>query len=294
MSIRAIISIFRTRPFESKELAEMDISDSERFKITHFEKVLAEQMIADVTTDDLSHFREEILRLCKDYSPTPIIVKTPDNNEDPAIKHSFLIEAGYRPSEPDSILETILFRPRDVRAYEQKKEKEMKESRTKGATIPAQLDFMKKKMQSVLEGSFKSFEDGYEQSLKELGFATNDEFRTYWMGLYGQRGNFATDDQFDNFVRAEWDKRLDKARASRKISIPPSTPSQAPYLSSIINDETIILCRIIGKNSRFVSTYQQYYLKWHHISDPVFSVSNLAEDKLTANFAYGKDPGGAR
>lgn len=289
MAIAARISRFRTRPYEPQELAEMDITENERTKAGRYEKVLAEELMEEIAAEDLGDLRQRVLQICEAYSPNPIIVRTPQNNEDPLVKHSFLIEKGYSSTDSDAVLETIIFRPKNPESYQEKREREMQVWKSKRATEAEQADFMKKAVPRILAESAKSFASSYEQTLKELGFANNDEFKSYFADLNSRRSSFATEEQFFEYLGAEWDKRIEEARARHRKASAPSKPSLAGQLSSILNDEMTILCRIIGKNSVLVSMYQQYYFRWHHISDPVFSVSNVAEDRLTTRFVYGRD-----
>jgi hypothetical protein len=60
-------------------------------------------------------------------------------------------------------------------------------------------------------------------------------------------------------------------------------------MPSILNDEMTILCRIVGKEREDVYRCHEYYKEFHHISAPVFSIDNGADDGSHVSFVYGKD-----
>src|SRR5438552_7453751 len=95
MPIVAKVSRFRTRPYESKELAEMQTHEYERVKALRSEKVLAEALIADIAANDLSHLQQRLLAICEACHPHPTLVTTPATNQDPPVKHSFLTANQY-------------------------------------------------------------------------------------------------------------------------------------------------------------------------------------------------------
>lgn len=191
-----------------------------------------------------------------------------------------------------------MFRPKDPAAYQAKREREIQEWKAKHPPITEaqQAEFSRKAFASALEASLKGFRENYEQTLKDLGFASGEEMYAYMMGLQAKKNEFANEEQFNNFMRAEWDKRVEEARNRKKKAAasiqpaPPQPPSQVHRLPLVLNDEMIILCRVIGKNSVFVSMYEQYYIKWHHISDSVMAVRNVLDDEFTARFVYGNNP----
>ena len=281
MPVQARINRFRTRPYESQELAEMQTHEYERVKALRSEKVLAEELIEDIAANDLSHLQQRLLEICEACNPNPIIVTTPENNEDPAVKHSFLIGKEYSINS-DTPKETILYSPKKSELYVQRRtERERLEVRPEP---PSQAQIAALRNQSI-----PFF---FNQSLKAIGFANLEEFNAFLKDLHAKRVNFENEEQFLNFCRKEgvetFQKRIVELRASRMVSRARET---AANLSSILSDEMTVHCRIIGKSGVLVSMYRQYYLKWHNISDPVFWVDNV-EDELTTSFVYGKDPFG--
>lgn len=277
VAIAVRISRFRTRRYNTKELALMEMNGCERVSASLYEKVLNEEFIKDITATDIKHLRREISMMVDECAPNPIIVKTLGNNEDPIVKHSFLTGRGYRVTDAHAVLETILYRPKNPELYRQRMEKENKGVAPKRPTEAETAAIREKAIPFLMKGS-----------LKGIGFTSEEDLMAFSRDLFARRLEFADEDQFLNFLRMEFDKQIRKVRG-REMVPSSSSASDLVNLSSILNDEMTILCRIIGKESVLVSMYQQYYFNWYDITDPVFSVSNTVDDKLTSTFVYGKD-----
>lgn len=167
--------------------------------------------------------------------------------------------------------------------------KAAQESDARRATPAEQQEFMENAVKSIFEESAKTFASSFEKTLKQLGcFANNDEFRAYFADIESQRSNFATEEQFQQFYSEEWKKRTDEARARHREELVRKPPYWAGLLSKTINDEMVVLCRIIGKDRELVYKHHHYYRRFHSISDPAFSVDNHADDGLETSFVYRK------
>ncbi|MGI0012400.1 MAG: hypothetical protein ACREBU_03000 [Nitrososphaera sp.] len=294
MPIEARISRFKTRPYEPQEIAGMDATEYERIKASGYEKLLDEEVVDEFVAEDLGQLRDRTSRIAEACKPDPIIVKVPDSTVDLSIKHSFLITRAYLPDDSDGIFETIIFRPKDPEAYQEKMRKGTQKFEARRATPAEQQEFMENAVKSIFEESAKTFASSYEKTLKKLGFANNNEFGAYFVGIESKRGNFSTEEQFQQFYAAEWKKRTDEARARHRAELAGKPPYWAGRLSSVLNDEMTVLCRIIGRDRDLVYKHQQYYRNFHNISDPAFSVDNGADDGLAVSFVYGKDFAGRK
>ncbi len=288
MAIASRISRFQTRPYEPQETAGMDAAEFERIQASGYEKILDEEVVEEFVAADLAQLSERVSRIAEAYKPDPIIVQMPESADEPSVKHSFLINRGYLSDDVNGIFETIIFRPKDPEAYRERMKKAAQESDARRATPAEQREFMEGAVKSIFEESAKTFASSYDKTLKQLGFANNDEFRAYFANLESKRGDFATEQKFHEYCASEWEKRIEPARASHRAELLRKPPYWAGLLSKTLNDEMTVLCRIIGKDRELVYSHHHYYRKFHNISEPAFSVDNHADDGLETSFAYRK------
>lgn len=289
MTTRVKVTSFSTRPYTPDELSSMESNELEKVRGLSLDKVIDEVTLEELLVADLQDLRQNILRIVEANAPRPIVVTNLDNdNDDPAFKHAFLIERGYRAIDKDPIMEIIIFRPKDVKSYQEKMEREMKQWKSKQATEAEQAEFMKKAIPEVIEQSVRVISEQHENWLKELGFADNEEYIRYSLDLLAKRNDFENEEQYMDFYRAEWDKRIEEARERKRqkefLMVP--KPEMGDQLPTILNDEMRVLCRIIGKGGSIVSMHQQYYFKWHGIIESVMAVGNHAADNLSVKFVY--------
>ena len=285
VGIQARVIRFRTRPYSDEELALIDTTNSTKASDSPYEKVLAEELVDDVLASDLNHLRQLVSEIYRSFDPKPIIVKIKQDNENSALKHSFLIDNGHRSAMDDTVSELIVFCPKHSNSYKEKKQKEVQELK-KAYQSASYLgnEFVKRSFFLTLERSLN--EKSLNDRLRKIGFADGLELNTFLTNLYSSRSNFASEVEFHDFLRLQFNKRMQEY--GQLVDNSSKEDAQPGELQSILDDDMIILCRIIGRDRHLLGAHLDYYIKWHDVSSPVYSVSNSPEDRLATRFVYGK------
>jgi hypothetical protein len=288
MPFQAKVSAFRTGPYEPGDLAQMEEGERKKFASGYYEKVLAEEIIAEFESDTVGLLGERIVEIAEANKLRPLIVTTTDPDELP-LKHSYLTTRSYVPDDEQRIFELIVFGPKDPVAWQQELDNRASKREAKRLSPSEQQEFKQKAVKRMVEETEKTVAYLSGRSPGGPGLPDGEELRTIYAELQSKRGDFATDEEFANYFVSEFGKWSDAARARRREELIRKPPYYASQMSLMLNDGMTVHCRIVGKEKDLVYKHLEYYKNLNNKSEHVYSIDNDADDGMHVSFVYGKD-----
>lgn len=104
--IRAKIYVPITEPYTDQELAAVTPYDREAIKrgLKQPYKIVGEELIAELATEDREVVRKKAVELCLKYHPKPISLRLSTN-----LNRTFLLNRRYSRRDPNALCESIIF-----------------------------------------------------------------------------------------------------------------------------------------------------------------------------------------
>lgn len=287
MPIGAKVSIFRTRPYEPSDLAQMEGEEHSKFASSYYEKILAEDVIEEFESDSVELLGERTAQIAEANKPRPLIITTRNADELP-LKHSFLISRSYLSDDEKGVFELIVYGPKDPVAWKEKTEQSERRIESKPFSMSEQQEFMQKAAKRMFEEAATNLVSPSFNPFQGLGFASMDEFSAFFAE---KRRTFATEEEYNEFYISDMRRRQEEGRARRREELVRKPPYYASQMPSILNDEMTIHCRIVGKDKGLVYKHFEYYKSYNKMAEHVYSIDNDADDGSHVRFVYGQGYG---
>lgn len=243
-------------------------------------KAINEEVFAIISAENTQELHNRLVELCKTSDPIPIVVITPNNNEDKMLKHAFLMGKPSEQSTHDKIYETILYTRKDAEnnTTTTMDVKRSKEGLDSDPIHSAEISRHRRQfLEDLLAVSFRQI--GFPSYPREVvdsivsDIYDNKTWSVYSLGLdRPTRGELKDRITHRQTIRPNDDGRQDSvksANATFQGNLEDSTD-----LTFHLTDEFRIICRIIGKSLERIDENVVTYGKAHHLPNAVFSTNN--------------------
>jgi hypothetical protein len=264
----------------------MEGEEYKKFSSGFYEKVLEEDVIEEFDSDSVELLGDRIVQIAEANDPQPLLITTSNADVLP-LKHSFLIRRSYVPDDEKRLFELVVYGPKDPVAWKAKLEEDSaRRTESKPLGMSAQQDFMNRATKRMFEEVEKNLASPSSAPFQGLGFASMDEFRAFFED---KRRNFATKEEYNQFFIAEMKRQWEEGRARRREELVRKPPYYASQMTSMLNEQMTVHCRIVGKDKEAVYKHFEYYKSFHKMSEHMYVIDNGADDGLHVSFIYGKD-----
>lgn len=210
--------------------------DRKRINASHKEKIISEETISEFAPHDQNELERAVRDLCDEYATSPIILIGTES-----IRDSFVVGRRYRRNARNALYEMIVYRINDLKAYEEEAERLIRDPET------------------------------HERFLKYAGFKSEEEYRKYLLRNEGSK------DGFPQFTLAQVLALNVKSKLRRNVlhSLGLGRARDADNPKMVLNDNTTIVFRVIGRNLEKVGNHRRYYCELHKIGEPTYYFTNL-------------------
>ncbi len=232
------VSRVETIPYSNEELRLMKASERHEVIRQHRQKVIGEEIIEKIKSAALDELRCRIRELCIDYHPTPIILTGTEE-----LKDDFLISRRYKQNERKAIFETIVFKYKSIKKLEDTWE------RLNSDPLTRKLFFRRVGMKS--NGDYHALAERQKQMLEgKLKLSLRDVLGSYL--------------------------KIQLSKATHPSIGFSSKRVQLDDPKVILDDNTTILFRLIGRDLTEMHNHRNYYCKLNNIREPYYYFSNLS------------------
>jgi hypothetical protein len=103
--IKAKVYRLIVEPYLEQDLANMESNKARLIRHNNQEKVVKEEQIADINTPNRNELKDNVIELCIQHRPYPIIVKLENNTLD----RTFIVDKRYDSRDPEAIWENVIY-----------------------------------------------------------------------------------------------------------------------------------------------------------------------------------------
>nr|AFK24841.1 hypothetical protein Josef01_02j05_52 [uncultured archaeon] len=267
MSFEAKVISLQTRPYTEAEMNELSHEEYGRVKHGRLEKVIGEEVLANIVTEDKEEIRRRVIEIADKTNPRPIIVITD------AFPDSYLVGRQCHHKSRDAIFEQILFEYNPDHW-----------SRTQQQTpIP------RKKTQAEKEATQKAYPDNMAEVQDEMLAAMNQKVaENFGMYSHDQFLKYMQDSMRKAALSGIDEKEAIKNMQKEMMDMYYQHGGKGAYAQLENPKETLknttIQFRVIGRNDYFLSDYARYYSRFHNFHLRAATANIIAD--LVASFSY--------
>lgn len=251
--MKARISQLLTAGFTNSELSIMAAERRSMILRRGYEKVIGEQIIKEVVSENLASLRDEIIRCYETIHPVPIVIKIIEGNDT-----RFLLDVLYDSDNLLSYYELII-------------------AENKGPDV-RMLETANDELAKPLH------EESKRRFLKSTGFTSLEEYEEFIRKIekrikkdYGE--NISLEKRMDFINKAIYERKVARFGTAIQNIIFLEDPN------SLLDENTRIMCRIIGRDANMVNNASKYYLELHKIpQNSVTIITNTKRDGNTISF----------
>jgi hypothetical protein len=248
MPFEAKVFSLKTRPYTETEMNELSHEEYGRVKHGRLERVVGEEVLVDIVTEDKEEIRRRVIEIADKTSPRPIIVITD------AFPGSFLVGKQYNNKSKDAIFEQILFEYNPDHW-----------SRTQ-QTAPAR----RKKTQAEKEAMQKAYPDNMTADDEMLATMKQKIAESVGMSSHDQFLKHMQDSMRKAALSGIDEKEARERLAKEMMDAYYEHGGKGAYAELQNPKETLknttIQFRVIGRSGYHLSNYARYYSRFHDFS----------------------------